>query len=408
VAGAAVLATALTTHAARFAGLFVGNVDVLDDPTSANRYGVTYDSISVTEQGPNGVSSMSFTIDDPLMLITVSVGMEVRFQRGLGTEFVPDFLGYVQSYGIRPAFGMQGRSIEVEAVGIEAVLDWALIAGDLVIPAGLEYYTAVQMLVALSVGAGELRAFVDPAVGPLNASDGYPLGKAGAGAFLTLGFTVTAGTSLREAIRQVIANLNKIGLGIPGTADVFDGFTTVDFFRGLRMWGSTSGSGYGNMTVNDTTGVDMYAEGLAYDTDASGVVRGVFVLGVGFSVLLMDGSGIQGPISYLTDDKADTAAKVLASAQTYLDDFAVGTRGSFRLEDRDPSGPSMITIHPGSGLDLTDTRIPVASAVPNLLLVGTIEKTYPGETSQTWTVSFGGMPPSLVNAMRRLTRTQRS
>jgi hypothetical protein len=356
---------------------------------------------------------MTFSIDDPLMLITVSVGMEVRFQRAPGTDDYPcDFLGYVQSFSISPAFGMQGRSIEVEAVGVEVLLDWALIVSDTVIAAGLEYYTAVQALVANSVGANGLRAFTSPNVGPENATYAYGLAKTGAGVFLTLGLTVTAGTSLREAIRQVVANLTKTGLGIPGTADVFDGFTTVDFFKGLRMWGSTAGSGYANMTINDTTGVDAYAEALDYDVDASGVTRGVYLQGTGFAQLLMDGSGLPGPVSYLTDDKADTAAKVTASAQTYLDDFAVGTRGSFRLEDQNPDSVPMTGVHAGSGLDLTDTRIPVASAVPNLLLIGTIDKTYHGidssTRSQTWTVSFGGMPPSIANAMRRLTRTLRN
>jgi hypothetical protein len=408
MAGAAVLATALTTHAARNAILLVGNVDVIDDPTSSNRYGVPYDSISVTEQGPNGVSSMSFAIDDPFLLITVSEGMEVRFSRFPASDgWTPEFLGYVQSFSISPSFGMQGRSISVEAIGVEAILDWAVITTDTAIAAGLEYYAAVQKLVAASVGAGELRAYVSGSA-PSAASNAFPMAMPAAGFFITLGLTVTAGTSLREAIRQVIANLPKLGIGV----DTFDGFTTVDFFRGLRMWGGAVGAGYASMVINDTTGIDAYAEALDYQVDASGVTRGVYLQGTGFAQLLMDGSGLPGPISYLTDDKADTAAKVTASAQTYLDDFATGVRGSFRLEDKDPDATPMSFAHPGSTLGLVDTRIPVDTYVTVALVIGTIEKTYHGidssTRSQTWTVSFGGMPPSIANAMRRLTRTLRN
>jgi hypothetical protein len=400
----AILGTALTTHAARTVGLFVGGLDVSKDPVSG-RYGVAYDTMTVQEQGPGGVSSMSFTIDDPNRLVTVAEGMEVRLQIPPDSGF-PVFLGYVQAFSVSPAFGDLGRSIAVEAVGIEAVLDWALLPADCVVPAGMESYAAIQKVVAACIGVGELNATAFGGA-VLHGSDRTnPLETPAAGLLLTLGMTITAGTSMREAIRQVFANLqNNLGTYMPKC--------TIDFTRGLRVWGQNF-SPYATLLIQDVIGSGLiFAEGLQHQVDVSGVARGVFVKGTGFSAAVFDGSGIPGPISYVTDDTLDTAAKVQAAAIQYLNDFSPGIRGSLSLQDRtDLHNADYWT---GSRIDIIDARVPLDTTAPfaDIYFIGGITKTFLGNSTgatsaETWVIDYGGMAPSLVNALRRLTRTQRN
>src|SRR6186997_225679 len=105
---AAVIAAALTDHSAHPWGLFVGSSDVI---------GMTsLETIRLTEEGPGGVSSMEFTIDDPGKAVSIVDGAEVSFWDLTGN--VVYFRGTVASWTARPEFGGQGRTITVECDGI--------------------------------------------------------------------------------------------------------------------------------------------------------------------------------------------------------------------------------------------------------------------------------------------------
>ncbi|HET7031105.1 MAG TPA: hypothetical protein VFI34_11385, partial [Candidatus Limnocylindrales bacterium] len=120
MATAAVLATALTTHAAKARGLFVSGVDVLYEPSAPGSmgYAVPIESVQVHEDGPGGVSSLSFTIEDYALRVELTDGAEVRFEdlvRG-----VPVFRGWVQHWDETPRAGGVGRDFRVIARGAES------------------------------------------------------------------------------------------------------------------------------------------------------------------------------------------------------------------------------------------------------------------------------------------------
>ena len=192
--GAAVVATQLATPLPHPYGLWVGNRDVINDPAGA--YAVPIDSISVIEAAPGDVSSMQFAIEDYRLRVAISPGDEVRFWSFITGR--PIFLGYVQAYTLSPDFGEQGRRFDVAAVGIESILDWAILPAPLTFPLGTNLAVAIQSVVANATGLGDLRAYVGS--GP--SSQAFPMG---AGTPTLVGaVTLTVGMSVRQAIATLI------------------------------------------------------------------------------------------------------------------------------------------------------------------------------------------------------------
>lgn len=397
MAVAAVLAAALTNHAARSRGLYVGGVDVTFEPGSGgNRYGVAIESIVVTESGPGGVSSMTFTIDDPLIEVAIEDGLGVRYE-DLGRE-TTTFLGFVQAFSIEPGFGGQGRTIRVTAVGVEAVLDWAKVATTLVYdPAGAILYSlndVIQGIVANAVGLGPIRAL--SGYGAINSNQEGPI-VSGLGPVSSL-LTIPAGTTVREAIRLAWQSLG-FGIGSIGAQDLM---WTVDFTYGLRVW-TTSPLGlerpddYGTETIVDTALSAAVAESLSYAWDAAGVVRGVIVIGTGVTVTVGDGSGKPGLIATLRDPALTTAAMATSAGVAYLNGFSPTVRGSYSRTDREPDA----AIHAGGRVVISDTA---AGLSTKPLRIMQVRKTFNGSNREDWTIAFGGLPPSGAALIRRLTR----
>jgi hypothetical protein len=396
-----VLATALTTHdATRPWGLFLGGVDVIKEPATPSRYAVPTESITVTEMGRYGVSSMSFTIEDTGLAVSISDGMEVRFDKFAAAGGTPEttFLGWVSSYSVKPAFGEQGRLIEVDATGIEAILDWAMVPADVTFLSGSKIGPCIQSIVASAVGLGPLVA-----IGGTNGSSSTAQGLT-QGATSTFSLVadvlVTAGTTVREAVRTICATSNITV--IPGYGVVQ---STVDFYWSLRVYEQPTIPGGviydgGTFTIVDAIGSTM-AEGLSYDVTAASI-RGVYIKGTNAagSVLLTDGSGILGPIAYVTSDSSDSAPEALQIATDYLNRARTGVTGSFREEGLAFAG----VLKPDGLLTLTDARVGL-SAVPYWF--GPITRTYPGGILINHELSFGGPPPSGAALLRQLTRDTR-
>lgn len=386
----AILGAALTDHSARSKGLYVGGVDVIDQPgSSGNLFGVPLETIEVTEAGPNGVSSMTFVIDDPNLAITVSDGMDVRYQDF--TLNATTFYGFVQVWNIEPAFGDTGRQIKVTAVGVETVLDWGVLGTTIVFPALTGLTDAVQSVVANSIGLGPIRAFSNSSAG--FGDQANPIQFLG-GSLNTAALTVTAGTTVREAIRQLWTWILAPGYL---TANV-----TVDFYYGLRLWLSQYGfafqpDDYTTETLVNTGASAANTEALEYETSAGDIVRGVFVRGTGISGTVSDGTGKMGEIATLDDASITTAAGVIAAGIAYLQAFNAGVRGRYQRTDWTP----VATIHAGGYVRITDARADL-SAVDFRIME--IRKTFNPSTRENWTVTFGGLPPSGANLMRRLTR----
>ena len=206
---AAVIATALTNRAYRAALLTVGGRDVLADPSK--RYSVPLESIEVNEAGPGDVSSMSFVIEDYGLTVNVADGNEVRFHNIRTGQ--PMFLGWVQAWNVTPDFGDQGRTIAVQAVGIEAVLDWAIIPSALTVLTGTSLGAAFQTVLSAAIGLDEMRWALNTVnVPPTPSSQAVPLGATPV--LLLSDVAIPAGTSVRGALNLLTSAVNVPSIGL--------------------------------------------------------------------------------------------------------------------------------------------------------------------------------------------------
>lgn len=391
----AILGAALTDHSAHPWGLFVGGLDVIKQPiTTGNGYGTPLNTIEVTENGPGGVSSITFSIDDPLLQLVINVGDEIQFWDLANDQ--PEFGGFVQSWSVEPDYGI-GRRLIVTGIGYEAILDWAIVT-SLTLVAGMNVYEAVQSVVANATApAGLLRVGSESGRYGTQAN---PLGRLTVSGSLPLNTTlVLAGVTVREAIRQICA-------------DMIDGFTpasfnaqwTVDFYKGLRLYRALASAAndqptdWAKVVVTDVAGGTKVAEDANYETDGTGVVRGVYVKGgnAAGTVLFYDGSSKPGQVVILDQPTILTAFDAFTAQEAYFAQFSVGVRGDFTLSDWTPDANA----HAGGLVTYTDTMLVTSGDYR----IGSIRKTYTG-VRETWTISFGGMAPSAANLMRRLTRS---
>lgn len=395
-------------------GLYVNSTDVrLKSGIGGNRYGVPLDTISVVENGPGGVSSMTFTIEDPLSEITVSIGDPILYvDNGSG---VIEFRGWVQHF-TATVFGL-GRAWEVEGQGTEAILDWITVPA-MTFAAGTPVPTAVQQALAAGISPGGFALNT----GWTNNTQGtmaLPMGDLSAAtlgntyAFLDTALTTTTDT-LREVIRQIITaasvSNNLTGSTEPLTSQVN---WTVDYYFGLRMWvgGSVSTAHPGDYSTlvikDDLSGANIQAANLQHETDGGGVIRGVYVIGGNANGTgpIMDGTGLPGPIATLEDSTILTSAARDLAGAAYLVDKAQAIRGSFDRQTFTDTSTLSAHIQAGSLVSITDAQVSLTS---QLFVIGSITKTYHGGGLETWSVTYGGLPPSLPRALRRLTRAVRN
>jgi hypothetical protein len=400
---APLLLEALTPTPEPVQSIFLAGADVNNQPGAlGNGYYVPIGSIEVDEQGPGGVSKLSFDLVDPLGVGPVPHdGDEVQYWNNLTNA--PVFAGFVSNWATRVLPNSQGRVTAIDCVGYEVLLDWAMILDDLTIPAFTTVRTAAQTLVAVAEGTRGIRAF---ASGPGPSSQAFPTSIA-VSYQTQYAITIAAGTSLREALSQVItasrATISAFGDSISGAGLK----VTVDFYKGLRICHDLSSVDtwavdYTPLTVADTLAGVLVASALEHETDATQIVRGVFIkganaAGTGF---LGDGSGKPGRIAYLEDPSIDTAAKLLDAQATHLSDLVVSFRGSFDLVDWAPTAG----VRPGSVLTLTDAQ---ANATGTYRIYQ-LTKRFLKSGRETWTVTYGGLRPSATRLIRRLTRATRS
>ena len=151
------IATQLTDGTTRYKRLSIGPTEVLVDYGSSN-LSVDMKTIRLTEEGPGGVSSMSFSVWDPDIQLTISIGDHIEFWDVTNDQ--PLFLGFLASFGIRMAG--PHRWVDVECVGIEVLLDWMLVP-NLTIPSGTDWAAGLQSLIYNATGVGwPIRANATP------------------------------------------------------------------------------------------------------------------------------------------------------------------------------------------------------------------------------------------------------
>jgi hypothetical protein len=395
----ALVATQMTDRTARVKMLTIAGVDVNGQVGfGGNGYHVPVGSIDLDEQGPGGVSTMSFDLVDPLAAGPVPRdGDEVSYWDI--TNDVPLFGGFVSNWATSPLPSGQGRRTTISCVGFEVILDWAVLIADLVIPATTEVAAMVQSCVAASEGTGPLRAFMAP-VGTSSRQAG-PIAGNITGIF-AYDLLIPAGTSLREALRLVSGAVSSGKFNpVPTSLQA-----TVDFYRGLRAMKDSAGSAWAidftTLNVVDTIAGANAADGLEHETDATQIVRGVYVKGANAagSGYLGDGSGKPGRVAYINDSTIDTAAKLDDAQSAYLNQYVIAQRGSFGLTAWAPTAGVRV----GSLLTITDAQ---ANATGTYRIYG-LTKRFLKASRETWTVQYGGLRPSASRLIRRLTRPTRS
>lgn len=387
--------------------LYVNGAPVLKQRGSTAAFGVPIDSIVLIEQAEGGVSSLSFRLEDPTQVFAPNPsggfrpGSEVRLWDV--TYDRPQFTGFIQTFSPE-RFGL-GTAYNVTCIGVEALLDWMKVPA-LTIASGTDTGTAIQAAVAAATGIGvPLRALYNTtwSLGQINGSQAIPIGNLGdaGGNVAQVQTTVTISqTTLREAIRLIIAQSNVAASSSHGVAAV-DGHCTVDFYYGLRIFGNSPGD-YASFTVTDTIAGTFVAADVRPTVDGTGIVRGVYVVGgnAAATLLVPDGSGVPGEIAILTDSTLTTAADAEAAGLAYLADKSATYRGQYTVE----VGQSQLSgnIRAGSATGIIDNQVGSYSGIR----IGSIQKTFSGGGAQeTWVVTFGGLPPSFVSKVRRLTRS---
>lgn len=373
--------------------LWIGGLDVLKRPgMNGNDYGVAVESIDLTEAGPGSVSSLSFTLDDPQLELAFDEDAEVILFNHLIDKH--DFRGFLQVIEPAPAFGDQGRSWQITAQGIESVLDQGKLASSVSWAAGaLSILDGFQTVIALSIGLGPLRAFGSLTTGQGNQQ--FPIeplnGASNSGAL-----TIAAGTSVREALRQVWSSQD---IGTDGWLGML---VTVDFTYGLRAWQDGPPFGkpddYGTETIVDTVAGPNRATDLRYTKNPGSVARAVVVSWASGVVVVGDGSGKRGTVASFGDSSLTSAAAALSAGRAYLASLRTTDRGSYRQRDRAASA----TVRAGCRVNITDARLGLSATAFRIVQ---IDKTYNASNRENWTISFGGLAPSVASLIRRLTRS---
>lgn len=408
---AAVIATQLTDHAVRYKYLKIGGTDVLNKYSgSAYGYSVRRETIDLTEEGPGGVSSLHFTIADPLVQVTLVDGQDVEFWDI--TRNRPLFLGFIQTFEINPT--AVGREIAVTCIGIECLLDW-LIVPNLTILAGTRLSAAIQSAYYNSSGMGwPLRAFTQPYGSEDYGHQDTPIAAITDG---SLQYDVVfEGQSLRQACTDLIVASDTWVTGAAG------GYVTIDFYSGLRLMNGNAAGVEGILTMSPQADMDsmsifdgaaasypyLTSDNVKFRLDSGGVVRGVYVKGANAagSGLVSDGTGIPGPIQYISDDTSTTAAIRNAIALDYLGGFSQATRATEAFSPIPTANLDAFNYRPGSYVfKHVDSQVMGATTIFSLFR---IHKRFDAYDMEHWTVDYGGNAPSALKQTRRLTRSTRS
>lgn len=390
-----ILGAALTDHGARAYSLWIDGLDVLREPGAPTgaRYGAPLSSIKVREQGPNAVSSMSFVLDDPGLSVAFKPGARVLFwDHG---ENAPIFRGFLERWSVRPDFGQIARSIEVDCVGVEILLDWAIVPA-MNYPIGTDIASLVMQL-----------ASVLPDVTIAQAVTPFPSEFAGVPSIGTILYATVEASGV--TLRQAILSLAEAGPTFVSAAKA----VTIDFYGYLRLYEIMPITGYAG--VGTYTGVFYLSEAgpfgavtdrmesLTYTIDVSPVVRAVWVQGTGVAGWVTDGTGLPGASSYLADADVTTEAQRLARGSGYLATLAPTVRGSVEMVIEATMTGTLRRHHAGSTISLTSASVGFPAGTLQSV-VGTLDIEFTGGKTEQHTITFGGVAPSSMALVRRLTR----
>lgn len=407
------IAAALTDHSAHPYQLTIGGVDYIVG-RGGNAPAVPLDSLSIDQQGSGGVSSLECTLEDPSASIVIPDGTLITFWNLATNDCY--FRGFIDHAGPSP-FAGPGRSINITATGIEAALDWSLV-GDYTVSlsSSTQQPDEVGRLVALLVAQFGVAGIYgiclgfsgDPAGDFDNTIGGRLVDGAGHDLFLpTTSFDPPfnpfyskrfQNVPLRSMIETLVtaaqANVNPPQVPYPV-------LLTVDTMGRVRMFADAPGVqplDYSTLVVSDTVGSTFVASNLEHNIEYGEAVHTVYVTGAAAasSGYFGDGTGIAGKVGATSTDSAALEGAMSAAAAFFARQPAVVYRGSFDLIDI----VAPADVWPGSLLTLTDA----GAGASGEYRIGSIKRTFNGDT-ENWTVTYGRLTPSLVQMVRRLTRS---
>lgn len=375
---------------ARTRYLTVSGVDLVKQPrTTGNGYGTPIEGVRLTQAGPGGVSSLTWTTEDPEGVLGMDVGDPVRFWDI--TNDRPLFVGFVQNVR-RTVLEPSGRLFDVTAIGIEAILDWAIVP-SMTFPPGTAVYQAVQSLAGNTLtGTGELRDGASGGAG----TQALPVDSI-SNEFIPIGasLVISEATTLREAIRQV----TEAGAGTL-TANTLP-VATVDFYNGLRLYlGIVNGVPSGPFAEVGIIGPPPAGGGAATDVRVIDdlAISAVYVIGAG-ALRATASIGTSGRTAVISDATLTIQDQVQGVAYGYVQGQKATQRGTLTLDTIAPN--TVGYVQGGSILRLTDSRLGQSDTKWN---IGEIVRTFQG-ANETWDLTFGGLAPSLATLVRRLTRS---
>lgn len=380
--------------------LWVGGVDII------SRVDVT--SIAITEAGAGGVSTLSFSLDDPTSTFSIDDGSTVRMHDT--ARDLPMFLGFLESVTYE-LWAAVGRTITLTAYGVEALLDSTVVPSLTTTPSSLslsgvapvfelpflQLVGAYTGLRAGSTDTGNASTLTRP-VGTSGVGDG--LGQA----------VVFDGMSVRNAFEAFLANTsttdtrNPVYLGV----DMWGGIRYFSFGGGNQPWATgVIPSDYAALTIDNSTPSALHSASLSWrrDTSPGAITSAVYVTGAApESTGWVVGDTTTGRHQSATSTSSTTSSGKQAAAVGVIGQRqGVAGRGRLTLENYTPTN-----VHPGSLLYITDTRMGWSAEV---FLITQIDKILHAGDTQDWTVSFfsSSETPSAgpANAMRLLgTRTR--
>lgn len=376
---------------------------------------VPIESIAITEAGPGGVSSMSFSVDDSTSVLTISDGAEVRMWDY--TRDLPMFFGWVESVSVT-AWAAVGRTYQISAYGIESLLDTVIIPSMTRTSSDEDDQTNAlasdEVLQVLAANAG-LRVGKDSVSSVSASSLSKPIADTLQYLMSYTPTVVLDGMTIRNAIQ---AFMDACNLPSPDPVPMF---LSVDFWGGVRWWSwlgnwSTSTyasfpnvpSDYATITIDNSATGAISATELSYERDMSpgAMVNAVYVKGgsaAGTGWVVGDTTTGRHE-AYVTSSATNQFMMAAAASSLMAAKSKVAGRGSLRLEQFTP-----VNAHPGGPLVITDTLMGWAS---QKALITQIDKTMvPGTLYQDWTISFALIShgasagaPSAVRYARTLTR----
>jgi hypothetical protein len=400
-------ASGAVSHATTLYSVTVGGVD-FNASGLASTPMLDIESVEVEEQGPGGVSSMQCRIFDPTATITEPADGFVEFWDDANGW--PLFAGFVQSWDSTTT-GV-GRWVNIDAIGIEVLLDWGVLPRDVVLadtafdPQKLS--AAVQVLAASVAGLGVSLNTTRAASG--GSTQANPVGVLGQGTGVSItpligqsNVVIEAGTSLREALR-ILSDGPYYPLQPPQNFAA-----TVDFRRGLRAWSLFSDlftlnpydpypTDYPVLTVPEALGTDQRASAMNFVKDRASEYAGVQVNGAtaGASTFVSSGTGRPGPVGFINDTSITTAAEAVEAGRAWLATKVESTRGSCLIDGWLPDAE----YRAGGHIIIVNTQ----AGVDDEFVISAIRKTFiktRGGVREVWTVSYGALPPSAVRDLRQ-------